>query len=140
MCVLRAPAGPARPVRASPSKRSPPVMASALGGRRLLRAPRAALGLLLLAHLLLARLLVLRAPGVLQLDADELVRDRVAVPDVEPPPRREVLVQPPEADRERDAHEHLVDDERQNAARGRDAVAGDQVDDGAMEHADHRPR
>src|SRR4051794_20361337 len=49
-------------------------------GRRLLRAPRAAPGLLLQADLLLARLLLLRAPGVLQLDADELVRDRVAVP------------------------------------------------------------
>src|SRR4051794_3409114 len=54
--------------------------------RRLLRAPRAAPGLLLQAHLLLARLLLLRAPRVLELDADELVRDRVAVPDVEPPP------------------------------------------------------
>src|SRR4051812_23959670 len=56
---------------------------------RLLRAPRAALGLLLGALCLLARLLLLRRAGVLQLDADELVRDRVAVPDVEPPPRRE---------------------------------------------------
>jgi hypothetical protein len=44
----------------------------------------------------------LRRSGVLQLDADVVVRDRVAIADVEPPPRREVLVQPPEADRERD--------------------------------------
>src|SRR4051794_41915738 len=72
--------------------------------------------------LALALLLLLGRAGILQLDADEMVRDGVAVPDVEPPSRREVLVQPPEPDRERDAHEHLVDEERKNAARGRDAV------------------
>src|SRR6185312_17149982 len=75
----------------------------------------------------LALLLVLRRACVLQLDADEVVRDRVAVADPEPPARGEVLVQPPEADGERDRHEHLVDEEPENAVRRRDAVAGDQV-------------
>src|SRR3954469_13243310 len=79
----------------------------------------------------LAILLLLGRAGVLQLDADEVVRDGVAVPDVEPPPRREVLVQPPEADRERDAHDDLVDEEPQDAVRRGDAIARDQVDDRA---------
>src|SRR4051794_27935496 len=88
----------------------------------------------------LAILLLFGRAGVLQLDADEVVRDRVAVADVEPPPRREVLVQPPEADRERDAHDHLVHEEPEDAVRRRDPVAGDQVDDRAVDDADDRPR
>src|SRR3954470_21386159 len=87
----------------------------------------------------LALLLLLRRAGVLQLDADEMVRDRVAVADPEPPTRGEVLVQPPEADRERDCHEHLVDEEPEDAVGRRDPVAGDQVDERAVDDADDRP-
>src|SRR3954453_12686716 len=81
----------------------------------------------------LAILLLFGRAGVLQLDADEVVRDGVAVADVEPPPRREVLVQPPEANCERDAHDHLVDEEPENAVWRRDPVARDQVDDRAVD-------
>src|SRR5690349_10917486 len=130
---MGAPARPARPGRAPPSKPSPAVTAPACG-RRLPRAPRPATpGLLLRARLSLAGLPLRRRVRVLQLDADVVVRDRVAVADVEPPSWREVLVQPPEADGERHADDDLVDEEPQDAVRRRDAIAGDEVDDRAVD-------
>src|SRR3954465_15962063 len=89
--------------------------------------------------LALALLLILRGTGVLQLGADEVIRHRVAVADPEPPPRCEVLVQPPEPDRERHSPYHLVDEEPEDAVRGRDPVVGDQIDDRPLNDADHRP-
>src|SRR5689334_12983348 len=83
--------------------------------------------------LALGLLLLLSGVGVLELDADEVVRDGVAVPDAEPPPRREVLVQPPEADGERHGDDRLVDEEAEDAVRRRDPVAGDQIDDRAVD-------
>src|SRR5680860_1537703 len=68
--------------------------------------------------------LLLRGRGVLQLVPDEEVRDGVAIAQVKPPARREVLVQPPVPDPERHAEQHLVDDEVQPAVRDRHARAG----------------